>query len=167
MKHKYAYPAVFKKEEKGWYTVNFPDLEDCFTAGKGIEQSLKRASHILGLVLYDYEKDNQPLPKPTPIKDIPTQDDEFASYVLGSTKKWWKKWGGLEHIVRYTVDFSKPLPPLTKKQKKMLEELKERPIQFDKDCPELSEEELIKMVRVGRKRRPRKDEGGEEQDDHS
>ena len=40
MKHKYAYPAVFKKEEKGWYTVNFPDLEDCFTAGKGIGQAI-------------------------------------------------------------------------------------------------------------------------------
>ena len=149
-KKKYVFPALFREEENGLYTVNFPDLDDCFTAGKGIAQSIKRAKSILGLVLYDYEKRNVPIPGPTPIKEIRCEENEFASYVLASTKKLWKKYKGKAQVVRYEVDFSKPLPPLTKKQKKMLEELKERPIQFDKDCPPQTEEELSQMVRVGR-----------------
>lgn len=147
-RQKYAFPALFREEENGWYTVNFPDLDDCFTAGKGIPQALKRAKNILESVLYDYEKREIQVPNPTPIKEISCGENEFTSYLLGSTKKYWKKYKGKTRIVHYELDLSKPLPPLTKKQKKMIEEMNERPIQYDKDCPPQTEEQLREMVRA-------------------
>ena len=38
--------------------------------------------------------------------------------------------------------------PLTDEQKKMLEELKTRPVQSNDDCPALTEEQLSQLVRV-------------------
>lgn len=48
-------------------------------------------------------------------------------------------------IVKKSIDVS---TPLTKEQVKMLEALKDRPIEFDEDCPELTEKELAQFGRV-------------------
>ena len=36
---KYAYPAIFTKEEKG-YSVAFPDIEGCFTCGDTLPEAM-------------------------------------------------------------------------------------------------------------------------------
>ncbi|MCM1316140.1 MAG: BrnA antitoxin family protein [Prevotella sp.] len=51
-------------------------------------------------------------------------------------------------IIRKEIDFSKPL---TDEQKKMLEELKTRPVTPDDDCPELTAEQLKQFARVSKK----------------
>lgn len=48
-------------------------------------------------------------------------------------------------IITHVSDFSEPL---TEEQKKMLEALKDRPIEFDEDNPELTEEQLKQFKRV-------------------
>ncbi|MBR5181376.1 MAG: hypothetical protein IKW88_03900 [Clostridiales bacterium] len=48
-------------------------------------------------------------------------------------------------IIRKEIDFTKPL---TKEQEKMLDVLETRPIEFDDDCPELTEEQLSEFRRV-------------------
>lgn len=53
-------------------------------------------------------------------------------------------------IIRKEIDFSKPL---TDEQKKMLEELKTRPVMPDEDCPELTAEQLKQFARVSEKNR--------------
>lgn len=53
-------------------------------------------------------------------------------------------------IIRKEIDFSKPL---TDEQKKMLEELKTRPVTPDEDCPELTAEQLKQFARVSEKNR--------------
>ena len=50
-----------------------------------------------------------------------------------------------ERIMIHFVDLDKPL---TKKQIKMLEELEDRPIVYDDDCPPLTEEQLKSFRRV-------------------
>ncbi len=40
------------------------------------------------------------------------------------------------------------IPPLSEEEKKMIREAAEKPIEFDDDCPELSDEELRKFVRA-------------------
>ena len=52
--------------------------------------------------------------------------------------------------IRKEIDLNKPL---TDEQKKMLEELKTRPVQPDEDCPALTEEQLSQLVRVSEVRR--------------
>ena len=46
-------------------------------------------------------------------------------------------------IIRKEIDLNKPL---TEEQKKMLENLKTRPVQPDEDCPELRREERKKQT---------------------
>jgi len=52
-------------------------------------------------------------------------------------------------IIRKNID---TYAPLTDDQKKEFEALKDRPIEFDVDCPDYTEEQLAQMIRVGRKR---------------
>lgn len=53
-------------------------------------------------------------------------------------------------IIRKEIDFNKPL---TDEQKKMLEELKTRPVTPDEDCPELTAEQLKQFARVSERNR--------------
>ena len=48
-------------------------------------------------------------------------------------------------IIRKEIDVSAPLTP---EQIKMLEEMDKRPIVFDEDCPELTDEQLNKAYRA-------------------
>lgn len=52
-------------------------------------------------------------------------------------------------IVRKNIDVSEPL---TNEQLKTFEALKDRPIEFDEDCPELTEEELAQFKRISEER---------------
>lgn len=58
-------------------------------------------------------------------------------------------------IIRKNIDI---YAPLTDDQKKEFEALKDRPIEFDEDCPDYTEEQLAQMIRVGRKRHMTKTE---------
>ena len=56
-------------------------------------------------------------------------------------------------IVTYNL---KPNTPLTPEQIKRLDALKDRPIVFDEDCPEMTEEQLKQFKRV----HPRREDAG-------
>lgn len=81
---KYAYPAIFTPEEKG-YSIVFPDLEGCYTCGDNLEDGLEMARDALALVLYGYEKDGRDIPKPSKLNAISVEEDEFISYVACDT----------------------------------------------------------------------------------
>ena len=53
-------------------------------------------------------------------------------------------------IIRKEIDLSSPL---NDDQKKMLENLKNRPAVPDEDCPELTDEQLSQMLKVSEQRR--------------
>ena len=44
---KFCYPAVFKKNEDGSFSVNFPDLTGCTAFGKDYEDALRDAGDSL------------------------------------------------------------------------------------------------------------------------
>ncbi|MFR0770961.1 MAG: type II toxin-antitoxin system HicB family antitoxin [Limosilactobacillus pontis] len=50
-----AYPAVLddRDNEKGFYTVTFPDVPAAISQGKGIAEAIINGASALGLVLYD------------------------------------------------------------------------------------------------------------------
>lgn len=52
--------------------------------------------------------------------------------------------------IRKEIDIN---APLTNEQSRMLEALKDRPIEFDEDCPELTSEQLAQFRRVAEERR--------------
>ena len=86
---KYAYPAIFTPEEKG-YSIIFPDLDGCYTCGDSLEDGLEMARDALALVLYGYEKDGRKIPAPSKLKTLSIGENEFVSYVACDTMKYRK-----------------------------------------------------------------------------
>lgn len=67
---KYMYPAVFTPEEDEKYSINFPDLEGCYTCGDDLIDGLYMASDVLYMVLREYEKTDKDIPLPTDPSDL-------------------------------------------------------------------------------------------------
>lgn len=65
-----VYPAILddSENEKGYYTVTFPDVEGAITDGRGEGKAMANGSEVLGALLYDVPKDQ--LPVPTDIETI-------------------------------------------------------------------------------------------------
>ena len=66
-----VYPAVLDDTdngEKGYYTVEFPDVPGALSEGHGLVEALYNAGQTLGLELYDVP--NNELPQPTPINEV-------------------------------------------------------------------------------------------------
>mgnify|MGYP002445951452 CR=1 FL=1 len=87
---KYAYPAIFSQENDGCYSINFPDLENCFTCGDSLEDGLEMAEDCLALVLYGYEKEGKTIPAPSNPSDFSLNDGEFVNYVACDTMAYRK-----------------------------------------------------------------------------
>ena len=88
---KYAYPAIFTPEEDGSYSINFPDLEGCFTCGDTLEDGLEMARDALALVLYGYEKEEREIPKPSELTAFHLDAGEFVNYVVCDTMVYRKR----------------------------------------------------------------------------
>lgn len=86
---KYAYPAVFTPEDVG-ISVHFPDVDGCFTSGTTIDEAIFMAQDALCLMLYDMEESGLTAPTPSPIGNVVTQGEAFASYVRCDTLEYRK-----------------------------------------------------------------------------
>lgn len=71
---KYVYPAIFTEEQDGMYSVRFPDFESCYTSGENLAHAIEMASDVLAITLYDMEEDNHPIPTPSKLGSIKTND---------------------------------------------------------------------------------------------
>ena len=67
---KYVYPAILTPEEEGGYSVNFPDIPNCFTGGATLAEALENAADVLALMLFKREERGEPVPFPTNIKEV-------------------------------------------------------------------------------------------------
>lgn len=75
MKNRYIYPAIIKLENDS-YIVSFPDLENCFTFGKSLEDALDSARDVLELCLYDMEQDGVKIPDASDFSYIRLKENE-------------------------------------------------------------------------------------------
>ena len=66
MKTKYAYPAIFTKEESGYF-VDFPDIKPCYTEGKTLEEAVIMAKDVLESCIEFALERNETLPPPSDI----------------------------------------------------------------------------------------------------
>ena len=69
MKTKYAYPAIFEKEEKGYF-VSFPDIQPCYTEGKTLEEAAIMAKDVLESRIEVALERNETLPAPSDIDTV-------------------------------------------------------------------------------------------------
>ena len=87
---KYAYPAIFTPEEDGSFSINFPDLEGCYTCGDSIEDGIEMAQDALALILYGYEKDGRSIPTPSSPSQFSLSENKFVNYIACDTMKYRK-----------------------------------------------------------------------------
>lgn len=78
---KYVYPAVFTPEEEGGFSINFPDLEGCYTCGDDMFDALIMARDVLALTLYGYEKEEREIPVPSDSNAITLSGKEFINFI--------------------------------------------------------------------------------------
>ena len=87
---KYAFPAIFLKEQDGSFSISFPDVEGCYTCGDTLEDGIEMAEDALALVLYGYEKDQKEIPVPSDPASFSLAKDEFVNYIACDTLKYRK-----------------------------------------------------------------------------
>ena len=87
---KYIYPAIFTEENEGGYSVNFPDIDGCFTCGDDLNDALFMANDVLSLMLVDFEDNKVTIPTPSRALDISLKDNEFVSLVQCDTIQYRK-----------------------------------------------------------------------------
>lgn len=86
---KYVYPAVFTPEENGQFSVNFPDLESCYTCGDDLGDALYMAEDVLAMTLVSYENNSTPIP--TSSKKLSLEDGEFQNFIACDTDSYRKQ----------------------------------------------------------------------------
>lgn len=81
---KYIYPAVFTKEGN-LYSVDFPDLESCYTQGESLQDAFEMASDVLCLTLYDMEENKKDIPAPSDPEKVDAGKNGFVSLISCDT----------------------------------------------------------------------------------
>jgi predicted RNase H-like HicB family nuclease len=89
--NKLFFPAVFKVEEEGGYSVFFPDIEGCNTQGETVEEAYDMAFNALGLTL-SYLKDNKlNIPEPSKPQDILLDVNQYVVVIQFDMLEYLKK----------------------------------------------------------------------------
>ena len=88
---RYTYPAIITPEEEGGYSVNFPDLEGCYTCGDDLGDALHMAEDVLAFTLYDYEKEGRDIPDPSPVDALHLESGEFVNFVTCDTLEYQRR----------------------------------------------------------------------------
>ena len=79
-KDRYSYIAVVSFDDDG-ISINFPDLDGCFTCAEAETEIFQMAQEVSGLYLWSMEQDNEPIPEPSDIKNIKLEENETAMLI--------------------------------------------------------------------------------------
>jgi predicted RNase H-like HicB family nuclease len=76
------YPAIFRPVGgRGHYSVDFPDLPGCVSAGDTLEEAFVMASEALSLHLFGMQEDGDVIPAATDPAAVVVERGEFVSLV--------------------------------------------------------------------------------------
>ena len=79
---KSVYPAKFIHENKGEYSVLFPDLKGCVTCGDNLEHALLMAQDALGLYLVALEEHGHPKPAASRLETLEAEQGEYIVPII-------------------------------------------------------------------------------------
>ncbi|MBQ9607458.1 MAG: type II toxin-antitoxin system HicB family antitoxin [Lachnospiraceae bacterium] len=82
---KYIFPAIFAPDEKGMFSIRFPDVDGCFTCGDNLEHGMNMANDALSLMLVEMEDKGREIPVASGINDLKMNKDEFATLISVDT----------------------------------------------------------------------------------
>jgi len=79
----YLYPAYFRHVKSGGYSMDFPDLPGCVSAGKGLEEALAMAREALSLHLFGMLEDGDEIPAASDPASLSPDKGAFIAPVEG------------------------------------------------------------------------------------
>ena len=82
---KYIYPAIFTPEEHGKFSINFPDLNGCYTCGDNLSDRMEMAQDALALMITHLEDEKREIPAASSINAFTVNGEEFATYISCDT----------------------------------------------------------------------------------
>ena len=83
---KYVYPAIFRPEEEGGFSIFFPDIARGATQGESITECIDMAQDFLCLALYDMEKNKEQIPNATDMKAVEAQEHDIVTLISADTE---------------------------------------------------------------------------------
>ena len=86
---RYAYPASFTPEVDEGYSVNFPDLQSCYSCGDTLVDAICMAQDVVALTLFNFERENTTPPAPSEHLTAPA--GSFVNWILGNTTCYRKR----------------------------------------------------------------------------
>lgn len=92
---KLVYPAYFSPlEEQTGYCVTFPDLPGAVTQGENLAEAIEMAIDCASGWVLDELEDGNPVPKATPIKKVPIENDgDFVNLIVLDMDAYAEKYG--------------------------------------------------------------------------
>lgn len=78
---KYRFAAIFTEDEGGGYVVQFHDMPNIVTGGVDVAKADFMAYDALGMMLRQMEDDGDTIPAPTPIENIPLEDNQLVRLI--------------------------------------------------------------------------------------
>lgn len=85
---KYLYPAIFLAEEKGGYSVSFPDIRGCYTQGETSKEAYNMAEEALSQMLSFMEDKHIHIPEASQIETIKAEENSFITMVNADTNAY-------------------------------------------------------------------------------
>jgi predicted RNase H-like HicB family nuclease len=79
----YLYPAYFRRTVLGGYSVDFPDLPGCVSAGDNLAEALAMAREALSLHIFGMIEDDDEIPAASDPAAIPAEERAFVAPVEG------------------------------------------------------------------------------------
>lgn len=76
----YTFPAYFYYDDDG-ISIEFPDLPGCLPCAQTSEEAFHNAAESLGLHLFGMEQDHDPIPSPTPVRELHPEDGAVITMI--------------------------------------------------------------------------------------
>jgi predicted RNase H-like HicB family nuclease len=88
--HRYVFPAIFEPEDKGGYSIFFPDIEGCYSQGEDLADAVFMAEDALALMLTSMEDEGKSIPEPTPLDKVEHTPKQIVTLIYADTIRYRK-----------------------------------------------------------------------------
>ncbi len=82
----YVYPAVFRANEDGSFTVMYPDLPGCITEGKDLANAMYMAQTALTQWIEYLTDKKEEIPSAHTMQETPAEAGEFVNLIRADVK---------------------------------------------------------------------------------
>ena len=82
----YVYPAIFRSNSDGSYTVTYSDLPGCISEGKSLGNAMYMAQSALTQWIEYLIDKKMEIPNASPARDFKLNDNEFVNFIRAEIK---------------------------------------------------------------------------------